>query len=67
MEILSATTRVVKEGKSEHPFLLFLRRRSSEENKLVTPLSDVITAFVLVAVAVALVVCLYAFVTGKIR
>jgi len=44
-----------------------LRRRRSEENKLVTPLSDVITAFVLVAVAVALVVCLYAFVTGKIR
>jgi hypothetical protein len=63
----SVTTTVVKAGKSEHPFLLFFRRRRSEENELATPLSKVITAFVLVAVVLALVVCLYAFVVGKLR
>jgi hypothetical protein len=67
MEILSATTRVVKEGKSEHPFLLFLRRRQSEEKELATPVSDLIIAFVLIAVVLALVVCLYAFLTGRLR
>jgi hypothetical protein len=67
MGIHFATTRVVKAGKSEHPFLLFFRRRRPEENELATPLSTVITAFVLVAVVLALVVCLYAFVTGKLR
>jgi hypothetical protein len=67
MGIHSATTRVVKEGKSEHPFLLFFRRRRPEENELATPLSVGITAGVLVVVVVALVVCLYAFGTGKLR
>jgi hypothetical protein len=67
MGILSATTRVVKEGKSEHPFLLFFRCRRSEEKELATPLSSVITAFVLIAVVLALVVCLYAFLAGKLR
>jgi hypothetical protein len=67
MDIHSATTRVVKTGKSEYPFLLFFRRRRSEENELATPLSNVITAFVFLAAVLALVVCLYAFATGKLR
>jgi hypothetical protein len=67
MGIHSVTTAVVKAGKSEHPFLLFFRRRRSEENELATPLSNVITAFVLIVVALALVVCLSAFLAGKFR
>jgi len=67
MGIHFSPTRVVKAGKSEHPFLLFFRRRRSEENELSSPLSGVITGFVLVAVVLALVVCLYAFLTGKLR
>ena len=34
MDIHSATPRVAKAGRSEHPFLLFFRRRRSEENEV---------------------------------
>jgi hypothetical protein len=67
MDIPSATTKVIKAGKSKHPFLLFFGRRRSEEDEHRNSLSGVITAFVLIAAVLALVVCVYAFLTGKLR
>jgi hypothetical protein len=67
MDIRPATTRVIKAGKSEHPFLLFFGRRKSEENEPGSLLSGAIISFVLTVAAIALGVCLYAFLTGTLR
>ncbi|HWZ00955.1 MAG TPA: hypothetical protein VNX17_07745 [Edaphobacter sp.] len=66
MSFRPATTRIIKAGRSNSPFLLFFGNRKQEESEPVKLLSTVLTAVLLVLVTVVLAICIYAFLTGKL-
>jgi hypothetical protein len=66
MSFRPATTRVIKAGRSKSPFLLFFGNRKQDENETLKLAPTVFTAVLLVLVAAALSICIYAFLTGKL-
>ena len=63
MSLRPATIRIIKAGKSKTPFLLFFGNRKQDENE---PLAPAVLAVLLMLVAAALSICIYAFLTGKL-
>ena len=66
MNVHPATTRVIKAGRSETPFLLFFGNRKQDENEPVKPAPPVPAAVLLTLVTAILGICIYAFLTGKL-
>jgi hypothetical protein len=66
MSLHPSTTKFIKTGRSKNPFLLFIGNRKNHENSLDEPLPSIFTGLLFVLVAVALAVCIYAFITGKL-
>jgi predicted permease len=66
MDVYPATSRVIKAGRSETPFLLFFGNRKQDENEPVKPAPTVLAAVLLILVTAILGICIYAFLTGKL-
>jgi hypothetical protein len=64
MDFHPATTKVIKAGRSESPFLLFFGNRKQEDEDGPTRLLP--TVVLLLLVATILGICIYAFVTGRL-
>jgi len=65
MSLRPATIRIIKAGKSKTPFLLFFGNRKQDENEPLK-LAPAVLAVLLMLVAAALSICIYAFLTGKL-
>jgi hypothetical protein len=66
MNVHPATTRVIKAGRSETPFLLFFGNRKQDENEPFKLAPTVLAAVLLILVTAILGICIYAFLTGKL-
>jgi hypothetical protein len=61
-----STTKFIKTGRSKNPFLLFFGNRKGHQSNFDGPLPSFFTGLLLGLVVVAVAVCLYAFITGKL-
>jgi predicted permease len=66
MSFHPATTKVIKEGRSKTPFLLFFGNRKQDDSESAKQLTTMLISVLLVLVVTILGICIYAFLTGKL-
>jgi hypothetical protein len=66
MSFHPATTKVIKQGRSKTPFLLFFGNRKQDDNESAKQLTTLLISVLLVLVVTILGICIYAFLTGKL-
>jgi predicted permease len=66
MSFHPATTKVIKEGRSKTPFLLFFGNRKQDDSESAKQLTTLLISVLLVLVVTILGICVYAFLTGKL-
>jgi hypothetical protein len=66
MSFHPATTKVVKQGRSKSPFLLFFGNRKQGDSDSAKQLTTLFISVFLILVATVLGICIYAFLKGKL-
>jgi predicted permease len=66
MSFHPATTKVIKEGRSKTPFLLFFGNRKQDDTESAKQLTTLLISALLVLVVTILGICIYAFLKGKL-